>query len=208
MSATVSATPAPDAAAALRDLAAGRSSALTELYRHHLPMLRARTRRYGLQDADAVDAIQTTWLRLTENADRIHTPEHLAGWLATTVSRECLRILRLRSRVVADDDAGLAAAPPAPAVDDQGVEARLAAADREALAAALAQLSPQRRRLLLTLFADDAPPYAQVARDCGMPVGSIGPTRARSLAQLRALLQQRAGTDPGDVPQRASATIW
>ena len=50
-------------------------------------------RSFGLQDADAHDAVQMTWLRLAENCHRILLPEQLAGWLATTASRERLRVI-------------------------------------------------------------------------------------------------------------------
>jgi hypothetical protein len=51
-------------------------------------------RSFRLQEADALDAVQMTWLRLAENAHRVQFPEKLGGWLATTARRECLRILR------------------------------------------------------------------------------------------------------------------
>jgi hypothetical protein len=53
-------------------------------------------RSFRLQDPDALDAVQMTWLRLAENLDRIQSPERLGGWLATTARRECLHILRRR----------------------------------------------------------------------------------------------------------------
>ena len=36
---------------------------------------------------------------------------------------------------------------------------------------------------------ENRPDYAQLAVDLGMPVGSIGPTRGRCLAKLRALVE-------------------
>ncbi|MDQ4020382.1 MAG: hypothetical protein M3257_01845 [Actinomycetota bacterium] len=51
-------------------------------------------RSFRLQEADALDAVQMTWLRLAENAHRVQFPEKLGGWLATTARRECLRIQR------------------------------------------------------------------------------------------------------------------
>ena len=50
-------------------------------------------RSFRLQDADALDVVQTTWLRLAQNAHRVQEPESLGGWLVTTTRRECLRIL-------------------------------------------------------------------------------------------------------------------
>ena len=72
---------------------------------------------------------------------------------------------------------------------------------RAAVTAALATLPPRRRELLAALFADDGRSYARIAHDVGIPVGSIGPTRARALAHLRRLVERRAVrcTDPAFV---------
>jgi hypothetical protein len=47
------------------------------------------------------------------------------------------------------------------------------------------ELSPLRQSLLQMLFTDNPRSYAEVARTTGIPVGGIGPTRARALRQLR-----------------------
>jgi DNA-directed RNA polymerase specialized sigma24 family protein len=44
------------------------------------------------------------------------------------------------------------------------------------------------QRLLRVVALAERPDYAQVAESLGMPVGSIGPTRGRCLAKLRAAL--------------------
>ena len=41
-------------------------------------------RGYRLDQADAAEVVQTTWLRLLENVSRLREPEHLGGWLVTT----------------------------------------------------------------------------------------------------------------------------
>jgi DNA-directed RNA polymerase specialized sigma24 family protein len=51
---------------------------------------------------------------------------------------------------------------------------------------------PDRCRTLLRLLIVVQPPYAEVAVALDMPIGSIGPTRARCLDRLRRLL----GDDP------------
>ena len=56
---------------------------------------------------------------------------------------------------------------------------------RTALVDGLLELPAQRRELLLLLTEDPPPSYAEISRRCGIPVGSIGPTRARALEQLR-----------------------
>ena len=51
------------------------------------------------------------------------------------------------------------------------------------------------------LFRDDdeRPAYDEVARRLALPVGSIGPTRARCLVKLRALVEDGEGGKGGKV---------
>ncbi|MGH3988112.1 MAG: RNA polymerase sigma factor, partial [Pseudonocardiaceae bacterium] len=60
----------------------------------------------------------------------------------------------------------------------------------------VAELPLRGRTLLQALFSDSPPPYAEIARITGIPVGSMGPTRARALRQLRRMLDER-GLEPG-----------
>jgi len=46
-------------------------------------------------------------------------------------------------------------------------------------------LSQRDRALLRLLIVEPAPPYEEVGAALGMPIGSIGPTRARALERLR-----------------------
>jgi DNA-directed RNA polymerase specialized sigma24 family protein len=59
---------------------------------------------------------------------------------------------------------------------------------RRTLWAAIRQLSPRCQELLRIVAFAPRPDYAAVAAGLGMPIGSIGPTRGRCLAKLRALL--------------------
>ena len=142
--------------------------------------------------ADAAEVVQTTWLRLLENLDRIREPERLGGWLATTARRESLRVLRLRGReLVTDDESRFDLGPSgAPTPED----ALLDSDRRRLLWDAFARL-PENCRRLLQLVVVVAPPYAEVAAALEMPIGSIGPTRARCLARLRRLLVAGGVTD-------------
>jgi RNA polymerase sigma factor (sigma-70 family) len=174
-----------DSADLLARAARGDHAAWAELTRRYAPVLWSRVRQYRLQEADGLDVVQTTWLRLVENINRIHSPDHLAGWLATVISRECLRALQKGSRAVLVDDVEMdameSAAGPEPAV--------LEAAERDALRSAVDMLPPKRRALVAALFKDDGRPYAQIASEIGMPVGSIGPTRARTLVELARIMR-------------------
>ena len=71
--------------------------------------------------------------------------------------------------------------PDATMIEQELIEAELNAA----LRAAFAELAPACHELLSMLISDPPPAYAQVSKVLGIPVGSIGPTRARCLDRLR-----------------------
>jgi RNA polymerase sigma factor (sigma-70 family) len=173
-----------DVADAVRRAAAGDRAAWEDLVAAFGRLVWSIAVAHRLPPADAAEVSQTTWLRLVENLDRITQPERLGGWLATTARRESLRQLRLRGRELPTDDESRldrdAGAPsPESATLDLDRDRRL----RSAFAAL-----PQNCRLLLHLVVVVRPPYAEVAAALDMPIGSIGPTRARCLERLRRLL--------------------
>ena len=153
-------------------------------------------RGYRLEQADAAEVVQTTWLRLLENIGGIREPEQLGGWLATTARREALRLHRLHGRELVTDDETRFDQDPLAAVVDPALAALLDDRDRR-LWRAFAGL-PERCRRLLRLLVVVAPSYAEVAATMDMPIGSIGPTRARCLERLRRLLVEQ---DPSDVAE-------
>jgi RNA polymerase sigma factor (sigma-70 family) len=142
-------------------------------------MLRNVARSCRLSDHDVDDAVQNTWIKLHRHINGIREPSAVAGWLATTVRRESLRLLQSHVREVLTDD---------PRSDDEchedRPEARLLELERHlVLTRALATL-PDRHRLLMTLIAGDAG-YEQIETTLDMPMGSIGPIRSRCLARLQ-----------------------
>jgi RNA polymerase sigma factor (sigma-70 family) len=140
-------------------------------------------RGYRLEMADAHDAVQMTWLRLVENLNRIKEPDRLAGWLATTVRRECLQLLRKsgRERPASDDDMLLDVADTAAPLD-----AALLLDERDgALWRAFTLLGEKCQRLLRVLMATPPPSYQDVSAALDIAVGTIGPARQRCLGQLR-----------------------
>jgi len=70
-------------------------------------------------------------------------------------------------------------------VDSDPGEALVRDLRSHALREALAELPPKRRELLLLLLADPPLSYDEISARLGIPKGSIGPTRARALEQLR-----------------------
>ncbi len=178
----------------------GDASAWAALVRRYQRLVYAVVRRAGLDEHAAADVFQTVFSRLLEHLPRLTQPERLQAWIVTTAKREALRQRHVGQRTVSmsgPDDApgtGLAEtlADEAPLAEDALSD--LQQLDR--LRHGLDRLDGRCRDLLLLLFADEdeRPPYDEVARRMAMPVGSIGPTRARCLGKLRALVERPAAT--------------
>jgi RNA polymerase sigma factor (sigma-70 family) len=146
----------------------------------------AITRGYRLGHSDAEDVCQATWLRLVEHLHRIRKPERVGAWLATTARRECLQALRNSERQVPMGDSTDIEPYVAEAINASSVEDRVIASDEAATLWQAFERIPERWQLLLrVLMSDPSPTYEDVAKVLSMPIGSIGPTRARCLEHLR-----------------------
>lgn len=141
----------------------------------------AVTRAHRLDHADAADVVQTTFVRLVQHLGSIRQPERVGAWLATTARRACLAVLRQNARVIPLGDA----LPDTLADEPDHVETLLTAERDAILWTAFERLRPSDQALLRMLMADPAPSYDEIHATLGMPIGSIGPTRARALERLR-----------------------
>ena len=74
------------------------SGRMDELVHLVTPVLWHTARAQGMPEGPAQDAVQTAWLRLVENVDRIKDPQAVMGWLIVTVRRECWRVQKSSSR--------------------------------------------------------------------------------------------------------------
>jgi RNA polymerase sigma factor (sigma-70 family) len=172
----------------IRAAAAGDATAWEHLVDQFAGLTWSICRGYRLSEPDAADVVQLTWLRLLENLDRIRDPRRLAGWLATTCRRECLALLRRAAPTVPVGDDHLDRLLGGGGDPDQPL---LLAEEYARLWEAFARLSDWCQQVLraLVVDAEDGPPsYRLVAAQLHTPVGGLGPTRARCLAQLRKLL--------------------
>ena len=87
----------------LRRAGNGDQAAWEEILLRHGKRVFATVRSFRLQEADALDAVQMTWLRLTEHAHQIRDPEQLGGgWpppRAANVSASCAMLSAPRAHV-------------------------------------------------------------------------------------------------------------
>jgi RNA polymerase sigma factor (sigma-70 family) len=155
-----------------------------QLERHvarHDRRLRAVARSYGLTGWDVDDVVQSTWLQYLEHGDALRDPAALGAWLETTARRLCLRLLQRHVREQLTDECD-----PRTASADLGPEhAVLARECRVTVRHAIGALPDRQRRLIALLVGRPDLSYEEVGRRLAMPIGSIGPTRARCLDRLR-----------------------
>jgi RNA polymerase sigma factor (sigma-70 family) len=160
----------------------GDRQAWDALVARYAPLIWSICRRHAISGPAAEDVAQHVWLHLVQSLEELRDPAALPGWIATTTRRECSRLRRVQD-LAADDGQLLENLPDQHA---KTVEHQLLMAERHAtLRAAVARLPQPLQRLLALLAADPPLPYAEISARLGIPVGSIGPNRSRSLARLR-----------------------
>jgi RNA polymerase sigma factor (sigma-70 family) len=179
----------PDRSARMASLASaardGSEEALGQIVTELSPLLWQVARGAGLSSGDAEDVLQTVWMRLISHLDGIRTSTALTAWLVITTRRESWRVRAAGRKQLPADQDWLAAVPDARPGSDEQV---ILDDQRRGLWAAIGQLSPRCQELLRIIAFVPRPDYEAVAARLGVPRGSVGPTRGRCLAKLRALL--------------------
>lgn len=166
--------------------AAGRGdpTAWTALVRRYSPLVAAVARRHGLRPSSVQDVEQNVWIRCLGHLGSLRDPAALPGWLRTTTAREAMRLSAAEQRF----------SPTDPVVMERMLESNTApdACERvlrgeadQAVREGLAELPDAQREMLTMLYAEPGIGYRELSRELHIPTGSIGPTRARTLAKLR-----------------------
>ena len=166
----------------------GHAEAMGDLVAMLTPILWHTVRAQRLDSTSTEDVLQTTWLALVKNADKIADPRSVLQWLIVTARREAWRVSRGQQRVAPQE------------LDDEDVVSReespealtMRSDTQRVLWSHIADLPDRCRQLLRVIAFADRPDYPELARSLGMPIGSIGPTRGRCLAKLRASLSADA----------------
>ncbi|GAA0972201.1 MULTISPECIES: sigma-70 family RNA polymerase sigma factor [Nocardiopsidaceae] len=168
------------------------AESLAARFHEHRGLLHSIAHRMLGSRAEAEDAVQETWLKLSRtDASQI---DNLAAWLTTVTGRVCLDLLRSRS-ARREDPAGedlpepAPAAAPAPDTDPEH-QAVLSDTVGTALMVVLDTLSPA-ERLAFVLHDMFALPFEEIA-----PVVERSPAATRQLAS-RARRRVRGGGADG-----------
>jgi RNA polymerase sigma factor (sigma-70 family) len=186
--------------------AAGDARAWEALVRRHERLVYAIGRSYRLKEEDLGDVFQDVFAALVKGMPRLRDGRALVRWLASTTERiartTALRRRREEAREHREDDAiaGLE--------DERGpVGSELERAEREhQVRLALGAVSERCKRLLEALYYEDpTPSYGELSQRFGVPMGSLGPTRARCVERLRGLFENLR-SDPQGIQESARPT--
>src|SRR3954447_14496 len=173
-------------AACIRRHLTGDREAMADLTRQVTPWLHHIVRSYRLPRGTADDVVQSTLLVALLHVHGLRNPRSGLSWLSVIARREALRVIGTERRYVPVDELQLSD----PGVDpgEGPEEILLASLTRDVVRRNVAKLPPRHRVLLERIGRSDRPNYATISAELGMPVGSIGPTRRRSLERVRRLL--------------------
>ena len=149
-------------------------------------------RRAGLSSDFASDVLQEVFTTLFEKLDALENPELLRAWLITTTHYKTLQFIyrEKRGKYQSIDEEGESNFE-IPDSRLQPDEKFLQLEKEKQIEIALASIDQRCGRLLRMLYLEDETvSYAEIAHIFNIPMGSIGPTRARCLKKLIKLLPQ------------------
>lgn len=165
---------------------AGEQQAWDELVERFSSLVWWTARQRGLSNDDAADVCQTTWLRCFQSISKIRDPDVIGSWLVTTARREAIRLSKRSGRQVL---VGQENEDKFDVIDvrDHVDPSSLLVNEEQAkeVRKAMNRLPEQGQHLLTMLMEYDRPNYVAIAETLDMPIGSIGPTRARHIERLR-----------------------
>ena len=161
-------------------------AAFAALVRRHGPMVWGVCRRL-LNDQDAEDALQATFFVLVREAASVVPRERVANWLYGVARQAALQARRAAARRGARERQ--VTQMPEPAVADQDLWRDL----RPLLDQELGRL-PDAYREVVVLSDLEGKTRKEVARQLGLPEGTVGSRLARARAMLARRLTQRGVT--------------
>lgn len=165
--------------------------------------------RFSLDEEEKQDLFQGVCVVVLETASSIRDADRFSSWLFSVSHQMASDLLRRSARRRRREERGDSFGGRATAPDQALLEFEAIALTRDAYE----RLGERCRALLGALYLEEPRPrYAEISKRLGMPVGSIGPTRARCLGQLRSHWDEVSG-EPGvtttgsDAPESAEAGV-
>jgi RNA polymerase sigma-70 factor (ECF subfamily) len=175
----------------LKDVQAGESTALAELYDRYTPLLYAVAQRILRSPADAEDALQEAWVQVWKRASTYDARRGtVAAWLLTVTRTRALD--RYRSRASRGRaESSVDPEPASPPVEPSASAAQGEIGDR--VREALGALAPQQRQVLEIAYFEGLS-QSEIAARLSAPLGTVKSWTRQALTRLRELLPQEEWT--------------
>jgi RNA polymerase sigma factor (sigma-70 family) len=171
----------------VKECIAGNEEAWSLLIEKYKALIYSIPVKYGLPPHEAADVFQSTCMELLTRLPELREPKALPKWLMQVAHHQCYRSKQQQGRLVSRDSEELPV-PETPAIAESLVEQTQV---EQMLRDAMAALSPQCRRMVELLFYETpARPYAEVAAELGLALGSIGFIRQKCIQRLRRHLDE------------------
>ena len=172
----------------VKECLSGDESAWAQLIDKYKALIYSIAIKYNLPPQEAADVFQSTCVELLVRLPELREPRALPKWLMQVAHHECYRVKRLSKRVVSSDSEENSPEPEVPPIAESLVQQTQ---EEQMLREAIAVLTPQCRRLVEMLFFESpSRPYAEVAAELGLALGSIGFTRQKCIERLRRRLEE------------------
>jgi RNA polymerase sigma factor (sigma-70 family) len=171
----------------VKECLAGSEDAWALLIEKYKSLIYSIPVKYGLPAQEAADVFQATCMELLARLPELREPRALPKWLMQVAHHQCYRWKQQQGRLVSRDSEELPT-PETPAIAESLVQQTQ---EEQMLREAMAALSPQCRRMVeLLFFETPARPYAEVAAELGLALGSIGFIRQKCIQRLRRHLDE------------------
>jgi RNA polymerase sigma factor (sigma-70 family) len=156
----------------------GEEPAWTELIARYQRLIYSVARGLCPQPEDCADVFQRVCLELYQSLKNLRNDQTLPAWLITVTKRSSYAVLRTKRTTIPIEDF------------ESASDQKILQIEKEFLVERAVAELPDRCRMLIDLlyFDVDEPSYEEISRKMGMPVASIGPTRARCLEKLKKIL--------------------
>jgi len=170
----------------------GEARAWEALVRRHERLVYSIGRSYRLGDEDMGDVFQDVFTALLKGLPRLRDGRTLVRWLASTTERIArTTALRRRKEAAREDHAEETVDRLVDRQEEVGADLERVERQHQ-VRLALAGVSERCKRLLEALYYEDpTPSYSELSQRLGVPVGSLGPTRARCMERLRGRLESQ-----------------
>jgi RNA polymerase sigma factor (sigma-70 family) len=156
----------------------GEQRGWTQLIAKYERLIYSVARALCPEPEDCADVFQQVCIALYKNLSKLRSDQIIPAWLITVTRRHAYAQIRAKQPQVTIEE------------NDAPTRGDIDMIEREfELEVALDQVSERCRKLINLLYFDVAEPsYAEISERMGIPIPSIGPTRARCLDKLKKFL--------------------